>query len=163
MRLLKSFFAGMVLVLVTTGLTFAQVQQQMPDVPSPDEISDEELELFLQASDAIHPIQQQAQQEIQEVIQDEGMEPERWQQIMMAQQNPQLAGQVEITAEEEEAMERMQPKIMEIEIEATEEIQDEIVNQGIEVERYQAIFMSLQQHPELMERIEELMEDNGEG
>lgn len=148
------------MVMVSGGLLFAQVQQpQMPDAPSPDEISDDELLTFVNASDAIQPIQQSAQQDMQEVIEDEGMQWERFQQIMMSMQNPQTAGQMDISEEEEQTIQEVQPKLQEIEVEATDEIRSEITNQGIEVERYQAIFMSLQQNPELMERLEELMDE----
>lgn len=160
MKFLKSISACTFMMMVSAGLLFAQVQQpQMPDVPSPDEISDDELLTFVNASDAIQPIQQSAQQDMQEVIEDEGMQWERFQQIMMSMQNPQMAGQMDISEEEEQTIQEVQPKLQEIEVEATDEIRDEIANQGIEVERYQAIFMSLQQNPDLMERLEELMDE----
>lgn len=167
MKVLKSMIACTLLVLACTGMVFAQVQQQpqqpqqpqMPDVPAPEDISDEELLAFLQTSDAIQPIQVEAQEEMQKIIEDEGMEFQRFQQIMMSMQNPQMADQVEVSADEEETIQAMQPKLMEVEAEATEEITSEISNQGLEVERYQAIFMSLQQNPDLMERLEELMDD----
>jgi hypothetical protein len=161
MKFLKSIFAGTFMVMLSAGLLIAQVQQQpqMPDVPSPEEISDDELLSFVSASDAIQPIQQSAQQDMQEVIEDEGMEWQRFQQIMMSMQNPQMAGQMDISDDEEQTIQNVQPKLQEIEVEATDEIRSEIANQGIEVERYQAIFMSLQQNPELMERLEELMDE----
>lgn len=170
MKFLKSIVAGIVLVLVGTGLVFAQVEQQpqqpqqpqMPEVPAPDEISDEELVTFLEASDAIQPIQEKAQEDMQKVIEDEGMEFQRFQQIMMAMQNPQMADQMDVSADEEESIQAMQPKLMEIETEATDEITTEIADKGLQVERYQAIFMSLQQHPELMERLEDLMDEDDE-
>lgn len=160
MKFLKLIFAGIFMVMLSAGLLFAQVQQpQAPDVPSPDEISDDELLTFVDASDAIQPIQQSAQQDMQEVVEDEGMEWQRFQQIMMSMQNPQAAGQMDLSEEEEESIQNVQPKLQEIQIEATDEIRSEISNQGIEVERYQAIFMSLQQNPELMERLEELTDE----
>jgi len=170
MKLLKSIVAGTMLVLVSTGLTFAQIQDQpqqpqqpqQPEVPAPDEISDDELVTFLEASDAIQPIQEKAQEDMQKVIEDEGMDFQRFQQIMMAMQNPQMADQMDVSADEEESIQAMQPKLMEIEVEATEEISTEIADKGLQVERYQAIFMSLQQHPELMERLEGLMDEDDE-
>lgn len=170
MKFLNSIVAGIVLVLVGAGLVFAQVEQQpqqpqqpqMPEVPAPDEISDEELVTFLEASDAIQPIQEKAQEDMQKIIEDEGMEFQRFQQIMMAMQNPQMADQMDVSADEEESIQAMQPKLMEIETEATDEITTEIADKGLQVERYQAIFMSLQQHPELMERLEGLMDEDDE-
>jgi len=166
MKCLNYLFAGLFAILLSAGPLFAQqVPQQQPtqqpaqpQAPAPEEISDDELLTFLEASDAIRPIQEEAHAEIQQTIEDEGITLERFQQLMMAMQNPQMADQVDISADEEQAIREVQPKLMEIEVAASEEIQSEIANKGIEVERYQAIFMSLQQHPELMERLEEMME-----
>lgn len=177
MKSIKIFTVGIIALLLSASSIVAQQQQppqqqppqqqppqqpqqpQQPQAPSPDEISDDELSTFLEASDAIRPIQEEAQAEIQEAIEDEGIEVERFQQLMMAMQNPQMADQVDISSDEEASIRELQPKLMDIEVSASEEIQGEIANQGLEVERYQAIFMSLQQHPELMERLEEMMED----
>jgi hypothetical protein len=165
MHFLKTIAATLIMVMVCTGLVVAQQQQQQPQQPellSPEDISDEELLTFVQASDAIQPIQQEAQQDMQEAVEDEGIEWQRFQQIMMAMQNPQMADQMDLTQEEEQSIQAVQPKLEEIEIKAYDEITSEIAEQGIDVERYQAIFMSLQQHPELMERLEALLEDDEE-
>ncbi len=163
MHFIKTFIASAVLVLVTASMVFAQGQQQapqMPEVPAPDEISDDELLTFVDASDAIQPIQQKAQDDMRDVVEDEGIEFERFQQIMMAMQNPQMADQLEISAEEEQTIQQVEPQLRNIEEEAGQEIRAEITDQGIDIERYQAIFMSLQQHPELMERLEVLLDEN---
>lgn len=164
MHFLKSIAASLIMVMVCTGMVVAQQQQlpQQPEVLSPEDISDEELLTFVHASDAIQPIQQEAQQDMQEAVEDEGIEWQRFQQIMMAMQNPQMADQMDLTQEEEQSIQAVQPKLEEIEIEAYDEIRSEIAEQGIDVERYQAIFMSLQQHPELMERLETLLEEEEE-
>ncbi len=164
MTFFKSIATGLTIVLVCSGLAVAQGQQQqpqpqMPEVPAPEEISDNELIAFVDASDAIQPIQQNAQAEMQEAVEGEGIAWERFQQIMMSMQNPQMAGQLDVSEEEQVAIQAVQPKLEEIEIEAYDEITSEIANQGIDVERYQAIFMSLQQHPELMERLEGLLDE----
>jgi len=164
MQFIKTFITSAFLVLVTAGMVFAQGQQQapqMPEIPAPDEISDDELLTFVDASDAIQPIQQKAQDDMRDVVEEEGIEFERFQQIMMAMQNPQMADQLEISAEEEQAIQEVEPQLRNIEEEAGQEIRAEITDQGIDVERYQAIFMSLQQHPELMERLEELLDEDG--
>lgn len=169
MHFLKSSIAaGVILMLLSTGIVSAQGQGQeqqpqqpdMPEVPTPDDVSDEELSTFVEASDAIQPIQQQAQSDMQEIIEEEGIEFERFQQIMMAMQNPQLADQMEVSADEEQAIQEVQPRLVEIEVEASDEIRSEIADKGLDVERYQAIFMSLQQHPELMERLENIVDND---
>jgi len=163
MYYLKTCLSVIVMLLVGSQLAFSQVQQpqqpQQPDVPAPDEISDEELVRFAETSDNIQPIQQQAQGDIQQVVEDEGMEFDRFRQVMMAMQNPQMADQMDVSSEEEETIQAVQPKLMEIQMEAEQEIVSEIEDSELDVERYQAIFYSLQQHPELMERLESLMDE----
>lgn len=135
-------------------------QPQAPSVPSPNEITDQELVTFIAASDAIQPIQEAAQSSMISVIEEEGMEIGRFQEIMLAMQNPQLAATLEISPEEEQALHQMRPRLMEIETRASGEMQDEINEKGLEVERYQEIYRSLLQYPELMERLEVLLEDD---
>src|SRR5690625_3082963 len=171
MQAMKTHLTGLAVTLLSVGVPFAQSENQdevyeqpqqherMPHVPTPDEISDGELTTFVEASDAIQPIQQKAQEDVQQVILDEGMELERFQEIMIAMQNPQAADQVEISSEEEQTLQSIQPQLMDIEMEATEDIRTAIADRGLNIERYQAIFMSLQQHPELMQRLESLMSD----
>lgn len=170
MKIIQHMSAGLCALLLMAATVTAQQMQpqqqpqqqavpQQPQAPTPDEISDEELLTFLQTSDAIRPIQEEAQMEMRQVIEDEGISVERFQQLMMAMQNPQLAGQVEVSAEEEAAMQEMEPKLVEIENAASEEIVNEIDNQGLDVDRYQAIYMSLQQHPELMERLQAMLDE----
>lgn len=136
-----------------------QMQPQQPAAPAPEDISDDELLTFVQTSDAIRPIQEEAQMEMRSVIEEEGITIQRFQQLMMAMQNPQLADQVEMSADEEQSIQEMEPKLVEIETAASENITSEIENQGLDVNRYQAIYMSLQQHPELMERLQAMMEE----
>ncbi|MEX0769628.1 MAG: DUF4168 domain-containing protein [Balneolaceae bacterium] len=161
MYYMKRCFTIMVMLFVGTQLAFTQGQQpqQQPDVPSPDEISDEELIRFAETSDNIQPIQQKAQGEIEQVVEEEGMSFDRFRQVMMAMQNPQMQDQMDISSDEEETIQAVQPKLMEIQMEAEKEIVSEIENRGLNVERYQAIFYSLQQHSELMERLEGLMDE----
>lgn len=171
MKKIQSMFAGLFALLLMATTVSAQqmqpqqqpqqqMQPQQPQAPAPEEISDDELLTFVQTSDAIRPIQEEAQMEMRAVIEEEGISIQRFQQLMMAMQNPQMAAQVEISAEEEESIQVMEPKLVEIENAASEDITSEISNQGLDVERYQAIYMSLQQHPELMERLQAMM---GEG
>ncbi|MEX0593643.1 MAG: DUF4168 domain-containing protein [Balneolaceae bacterium] len=164
MKTIQSMFAGLfALLLMATAVSAQQMQPQQqpqqPQAPAPDEISDDELLTFVATSDAIRPIQEEAQMDMRGVIEEEGISIQRFQQLMMAMQNPQMADQVEMSAEEEQSIQEMEPKLVEIETAASEEITSEIANQGLDVDRYQAIYMSLQQHPELMERLQAMMED----
>lgn len=137
--------------------------QQTPAEPAPSQsvlssgdISDEELLTFVEASDAIRPIQLQVQEDIQGAIEDHGFTMERFQEVIMIFQNPEMDVEEELTGEEQEALDRMEPVLMELEMTARDDMIDEISSRGLDVERYQQIFMALQQDPDLMERIQML-------
>ncbi|MEX0639156.1 MAG: DUF4168 domain-containing protein [Balneolaceae bacterium] len=169
MHFLKSIVTATVMIMVGSSLALAQVQtdqqqqqQQQPDIPAPDEISDDELAMFLDASDSIRPIQEEAEVEMEHVVEDEGMDFNRFQELMMGLQNPEMADQLDISSEEEEKIQVMQPKLMEIQMETEEKMVESIEEKGLNVQRYQSIFFSLQQHPELMERLETLIDERDE-
>ncbi|MEX2585871.1 MAG: DUF4168 domain-containing protein [Balneolaceae bacterium] len=139
------------------------VAQQAPPESAPsqsvlssDDISDEELLSFVEASDAIRPIQLQVQEDIQGAIEDHGFTMERFQEVIMVFQNPEMDVEEFLTGDEEEALDRMEPVLMELEMNARDSMIDEISYKGLEVERYQQIFMTLQQDPDLMERVQML-------
>ncbi len=156
MKYLKYLLTSAVTFLIGTQLLFAQVQQQ-PQPPSPDDVTDQELTLFANALIELEPIQEKLQGEIQKVVEDEDMNMERFQQIMIAMQNPQMADQAEITDEEQEKIGNMQPKVVELQMGAQEEMVNTIEENGLNVQRYQQIIMGVQQHQELAERLQDII------
>ncbi len=130
----------------------------MPDVPTSDDVSDTELSQFVTTISEIEPIQIELQSDVEELVEEEDISFERFQQLMMAMQNPQMAQQVEISDEEQETIEKIQPKLSELQMKAEEEIVEKIEDNGLTIERYQAIMMGAQQDQELMTRLQEALE-----
>ncbi|CAN5164396.1 hypothetical protein BH23BAC3_BH23BAC3_15810 [soil metagenome] len=140
------------------GMGQEQGQQQMPDVPTSDDVSDTELSQFVTTITEIEPIQIELQSDVEKLVEEEDISFERFQQLMMAMQNPQMAQQVEISEEEQGSIEKIQPKLSELQMKAEEEIVDKIEENGLTIERYQAIMMGAQQDQELMTRLQEALE-----
>jgi hypothetical protein len=162
MRILKSLSIATVAILISTTSLFAQVQQQapqMPDLPASSEVSDDELTKLVSTIFDLEPIQIQAQEQIQEALESEDISIERFQQMMMAMQNPQLADEINITEEEMAKLETIQPALIEIQGEADREMVEKIEENGFTMERYRSIVMAAQQDAELMARIESLLEE----
>ena len=152
--------------LLSTGMLFAQVQQQqpqMPDLPTSTDVSDEEIEQIASTIGELEPIQVKAQQKMGAALEEEGISLERFQQMMMAMQNPQMADQVEITDEEMSIIQSMQPKLMEIQGEAEQEMSAKMEENGLTMQRYRMVVMGAQQDPELMERLQSQLEENDGG
>lgn len=148
---------------VSTTLVFAQ-QQQMPQQPeplSPDEVTDEQLTLVSKVTQSAQQIQQDADEKMKGVVDEVGMEYSRFQQIMMAQQNPQMAGQIDVTDEEQATLQQIQPDLMQVQQEAQQKYIAKIEEQGLTVQEFQQIAQAIQAHPEVAERFEKI--NNPEG
>lgn len=162
MRILKSLVNATVAILISTTGLFAQMQQQapqMPDLPTSSEVSDSELTKLVSTIFDLEPIQILAQEQIQGALESENITVERFQQMMMAMQNPQLADEINITEEEMGKLQAIQPALIEIQGDADRDMVEKIEENGFTMERYRSIVMGAQQDPELMARIEALLED----
>ncbi|WP_340104427.1 DUF4168 domain-containing protein [Rhodohalobacter sp. 8-1] len=144
---------------VTSALAQGMGQQQMPDVPSSEDVSEEELDKFVTTISEIEPIQVQLQSDIQQILQEKEISMQRFQQLMQAMQNPQMAQQVEITDEERQQIQEIQPELSDLQMKAQEEIVEKIEDNGMDIQRYQAIMMGAQQDQELMTRLRSALQD----
>lgn len=168
MKVFKSAVLTLIFAVAFAGAAFAQGQmgpgqQQMPDIPTSADVSDEEVEQFVKALLDIEPLQMELQAELEEIIVEGGIELERFQQLMMAMQNPQLAEQVNMTTEEQETIQELQPKLIQVQMDAESGIVEKIEDTGLDVERYQVLQMGAQQDPELLERLQSEIERQREG
>lgn len=166
MKLLKSLSVALVTILFGAGALFAQVQQQapqMPDFPTSADVSDDEIEQLVNAIIELGPVQEKTQERIAEAVEAENLSFDRFQQLMMAMQNPQMADQVDISDEEMATLQTIQPKLMEIQGKAETEMISKIEENGLTAQRYQQIIMGAQQDPELLARVETVLDEKEEG
>lgn len=165
-NLFKYTFIILLGALMSTATAIAQ-QQQMPPQPeplSPEEVSDEDLQKLSNITKVGQGIQEEADKKMKGVVEEGGMEYERFQEIMMAQQNPQLAGQIEVTEEEQSTLQELQPDLMQINQEAQQQYIATIEEEGMELQRFQQIAQAIQAHPEVAERFEEInSEEDSDG
>lgn len=166
MKILKSIIIATITILIGSVSVFAQIQQQnpqMPDLPTSSEVSDEEVAKLVSTIFDLEPIQIKAQEQIVEALDSEDITVERFQQVMMAMQNPEIADEINVTEEEMAKLQTIQPALIEIQGEADREMMEKIEENGFTMERYRSIVMGAQQDPELMARIEALLEEEEEG
>lgn len=161
MHISKKLILTLICTFLAVGSLFAQAQQQpqMPpqqqNLPTSSDVSDEELTNLGDAAEALEPIQVETQEKVRSAVEEEDLSFERFQQMMMAMQNPQMAQQVNITAEEKSKIQTLQPALMEIQTEARQQMSDKIEEHGLTMQRYQQIIMGAQQDQELMARVQE--------
>lgn len=165
MKRVKNLLVVTIITLFGASSLFAQTQQQapqMPDLPTSADVSDEEVVQIVNTIVDLEPIQIKAQAQIVEALEAEDLTIERFQQMMMSMQNPQMADQVNVTEEEMAKLQTLQPLLIEIQGEADQEMVAVIEDNGLTMERYRGIVMGAQQDPELMARIEVLLDTDEE-
>lgn len=165
MTFLKSASVAFLALLIGTSTLFAQGQQppQMPELPTSADVSDEEIGILVKTIFELEPIQLETQDKMAEAVEAEDISFERFQLLMQAMQNPQMADQVDVSDEEMSKLQALQPKLMEIQGEAQQEMVAAIEANGLTTQRYQSILMGAQQDPELRMRVEALLEEEEEG
>lgn len=146
----------------STATAFAQVPQQ-PEPLSPEEITDEDLQMVSNISDSAEGIQQEVDEKMQDIVENEGMEFPRFQEIMMSQQNPQMAGEINITEDEQETLQKVQPELTQVQQEAQAQYMETIEAEGLTVQKFQQLAQAIQTHPEVAERFEEIRANGTEG
>lgn len=132
-----------------------QMQQQQQQQTTPD-ISDADLQKFVNAFQKVQAENQKIQQKMIAEIQEEGMDIQRFSQIQQAQQNPEQ--EAEMTAEEENALENLMPKLQSIQQESQSVMQEKIKAAGLSMARYQEIAQMIQQSPELQQKLQSMMQ-----
>lgn len=143
-----------VLFVFIVGIT--GVFAYMPDQNSeqqPAEVSDEELKKFAVAFSKIQIIDQQLQEEMMTTVEKKGIDVVRFNDYLEAQQNPSL--EFETTGQELEEFKAAFKEIEGLHDEAEQEMQQEIVDEGLTVDRYQQIATLIQKDPELLQKLQQ--------
>ncbi|MFO8236426.1 MAG: DUF4168 domain-containing protein [Bacteroidales bacterium] len=129
-----------------------QNQQQM-------EISDEELQNFVEASQEIQMLNNELQDKMVELIENSDMGLDRFQEISQMQQQGQDAS---LSEEEESIMASIQEE-MQKEQQAMRPKMDGILeDHGLDAERYMAISRAMQTDEELQQRYQEMQQELGD-
>ena len=153
----KKMIAFTAFMLLTATTLFAQgmpqMQQQVPDV---GEVSDSELRMIVGLFSEIQPIQEAIQLKMIEKVEDEGMEVERFTQIMSALQQGQDAGADE---DEMKKFEDLTESLTKMQEEADEAIVELIEDSEIGLERFQNVTMAIQTDPEIQARYIQILEE----
>jgi len=160
MRYLKIISTLSFILFLGVQTALAQQQMQQPQAATPDDVSDEELAQFAQTLNELEPLQLELQSDIENLVNSENMEMERFQEIMIAMQNPQMADQADISDEEQEKIGKMQPKLVELQMGAQQKMVSVIEDNGLEIQRYRELMLGVQQHQELATRLQSKLENS---
>ena len=133
-----------------------QAQEQQFEMPEPaTDVSEAEMEKFVAALQEIQKIQQGGQSKMIEAIEGEGMQVQRFQEIMQQKQNP--ADSSTISAEEEQQFSDVNQSLQDIQMGLQEESEKAIENAGLSVDRYQSIMLAVRQDTSMQRQVQQLM------
>lgn len=127
-----------------------QAPNQQPDI----EVSDNELEQFVEVIEELQMINQEGQQKMIAAVEKGGMEIERYSEIQMAQQDPSKPANA--SAEEMNKFNAANQELEKIQLQSQTEMQKKIADAGLSETRYQEINMALQSDPELQQKFRAL-------
>lgn len=153
--------AGFVLSLALFGSTAIMAQstplpEQQPQ-PVQLEISEVEFDKFATAFQHVRAITMGAQQEMAEVIQAEGMDIKRFNEIHNAHLDPEV--EVTATTEEKQKHANILKEIETIQVNIQKDMEEKILEQDITLQRFEQIAMSLETDPGLQQRLREHFEN----
>lgn len=154
MNTFREFSFSALLLLFGLNALNAQFMQQ-PPTPQVD-VSNDELKQFAAAVQQVQMINMQTQQTMVKTVEDNGIELDRFNEIMKSQQNP----DIEVTASEEEmnTIEEISKQLEGIQMKAQQSMQEKITDTGLSIERYQQIANVVQNSPELQQKLQQLIQ-----
>jgi|GEM_PF-1636509 Mg2+/Co2+ transporter CorB len=129
----------------STGLQ-AQTEQK---------ISAEQLKKFVEVSQKVQGESMKQQQKMMKAIQDEGISPERFNQIYKAEQNPNKES--DASGEEKKQYDAAMKKINAMNKQSQKDMEALIKKEGMKVETYMIINQKLQQDKSLQKRFRQIM------
>jgi len=121
-----------------------------------DSVSDEEMKQFMQVNEKLRPIQMGMQKDLQGIVDDEGLEPMRYNEIAQAHQQGRKDS-IEMSKEEEKKFRNIGNRMQKAQADAQIEGDKIIKSAGMDPGRYQQIGMALQSKPELQKRYQQMM------
>jgi len=155
----KRFFGLVLVFTMAASVAFAQVPQQMPQQQEID-VSDGEIDQFASVFVELQSMNQEIQQEMMGAVKDEGIEVQRFNQIMQAQQDPNQ--EVDASEEELQNFAKASQAVEQIQAKVQKEMEDVITKNDLTVQRYQQIMMAVRNDADLQQRLQQKIQQDQE-
>jgi hypothetical protein len=156
MLLSKKLYGLFFILLMVTSVVFAQVPQQMPQQQT-TEVSDGEMKQFALAFVEVQNIEQKVQPEMIQAVEEEGIEVQRFNEIMNARQDPNQ--EVDASEDELKKFASANREIEDIQNRAQREMMEKIAESGLTVDRYQKIMVAVRNDPALQQKLQSSMQE----
>ncbi len=130
------------------------------ETPPQIEVSDEELETFVDISAVAQQVQMEAQSDMIAVVESEDLSVETYNVIAESRYMEQPDEQLDVTQEELDKFESASERIGEMERDLDQSVAQAVEQEGMSMDRFMEINMALQQDPSLQQRIQQMMMDS---
>ena len=147
--MLKSVKLNLFLFLATLGTISMSAQTEAKKV------TDQELNKFANAYQAVQGENQKAHQEMVAMIEESGLDVEKFQKIQKAQMDPNT--EVEATEKELTAHKQVMAEIQAMQPKLQSEMEGLIKKQGLTMQRYQEVAAAIQTNQELQQQLQAIM------
>ncbi|MFO8235169.1 MAG: DUF4168 domain-containing protein [Bacteroidales bacterium] len=158
MKHLKNLFS--LVVATTLILSAIGLEAQVSEGDQQQDVSDEELETFVQVLNETQEYERNAQEEITQAIEENpDIDLQRYQEIMQAQQQGQEA---DMTEKEQEAFSEIQEFAQSKQVELDKKRGEILQDYGMDEQRYTEINQAVQTDQELMQKVQQMMREKQE-
>ena len=133
--------------------------QDMFPQESAEQINVEEAELaqFVDALQQIEQVQMETQEEMIGVLNDLDLSTDRFNEIYQAEHNPEFELEQALSDDEQQRYRMAEQELQGIQEDSQVEMSQVVESQGIDIDRFNEIYVALTQDPELQQRVQEMM------
>lgn len=160
--MLKQFLTGIlvcILLLVGSVSTLAEPQDTIspPQAAAKVQVNPEELQKFTDTVKELLVTYPKFQTAMVQAVEGEGLTKERFTEIYLAQQNPEVQPSTEITEKEKQDFEKAFGKVEQIQLENQSQMKQIVQQKGLEVQRFNQIFAASLEDPELQQQVRTML------
>ncbi len=136
------------------SISFAFVSMAQQEVN--DNFSDEEYEQFVDINVKLIPMQMEIEDKMVAIVEDTGLEVNRFQELMQAQQQ----GNIMDASEDPEEIAKFNEagqEVMKVQQESQQKLQKHITDNDMDLQKFQEMSIAYQQSPKVKEKVDALM------
>lgn len=132
------------------------IPQGAPQQEVKEDYSEEELTQFIQANEEAAKVQQQGEQQMMKAIENEGMDVDKFNEILMARQNPDA--EVQASEEELEKFDKASQEIIKVQQNLQQDVVKAVENSGMAIDKYSEMMFAYQNSSKVQEEVNKLLE-----
>lgn len=147
-------------LMVFLGLGGLPVLAQQKPAPAPaaqQSVGEADLKKFVSAAKKLEVISQERNTMISQAVQKEGLSLERFREIYVSKQNPEVKLSKAVTQDEQQKYDRTLAQLLEVQKTTQESMGKAVESEGLDVPRFLSILKTIQQTPDLQKKVDQML------